>query len=292
MREALGNEIMREYWDSVAKSLAPHPKYSRFGLIVAPYWKLERRLIAELSLSYLLPISRSERLLLLKSDLWNEGIDNSSGHICDFVEKAKRTVKTIGMDISPVVCNSAKRRMYNEELMVVCADVKALPFRSETIDIILDVSTLDHIPPTHIAWIIDEYVRTLKEGGILTLIFDSAIFWWLRYLQKIFNRLRCKEGKGFMFSWRLSPDWIKSILGESGFTILNEYPLGILSLSPFFLKASQSNLPWRVVPRLLYGLIKNVKFTKASKYLFPFSSQYLFVARKQRAYREGPDQEM
>lgn len=292
MREAATTEIMREYWDSVAKRLTPPPRYSRFGLIVARYWKLERRLITELSLSYLRPTSRRERLLLLKSDLWNEGVDNSSGHICDFLGEGRRTVEIVGIDVSPLICNSAKEKMGNEELMVACADVRKLPFRGETFDAILDVSTLDHIPPTHIGAVINEYEGALKEGGILTLIFDLKTFWWHRYLQRIFNRLRCKETKRFKFSWRLSPDWIKGKLGESGFTILNELPLGILSLSPFFLKTLQRNLAGGVVPKFLNNSVRSVKLTKASKYLFPLSSQYLFVARKKGVWGEGSNQEI
>jgi len=275
---------MRDYWDSVAKSLPNPPKCSTFGLIVAPYWKLERRLAAELSLSYLLPASGSKRLLLLKSDLWNEGVDNTGGDIFDFLGGGRRTAEIVGVDVSPVICHSAKRRMGKEELRVACADVRKLPFASEIFDIILDVSTLDHIPPAHIASVVNEYERVLKESGILCLIFDSVTSGWLQYLRRIFNRFRYHQTKRFKFGWRLSPDWIKGRLGESGFTILSEFRLGILSLSPIFLKAAQSNLTGKAVPRLLYSPIRSAKLAKALRSFPPLSTQYLFVARKQGAY--------
>ncbi len=271
---------MSEYWDNEANFHGQLHQYSRFGLIAAPYWRMERRLIAKLSLSHLLPTLNNRRLRLLKSDLWNEGVDNKSGDIYDFLGEEKEAVEIVGIDISQVICNSTKNMMYKEEIMIACADMRKLPFRSETFDAIFDVSALDHIHPTQIASVINEYKRTLKDGGILTLIFDSETFWWLRYARKIFNRLRYKHTSSFTLWWCLSPEWIIGKLGESGFTILNEFPLGILSLSPLYLKTWQSKLVRKVVPELLRGLIGSMKFARALKYLFPLSSQHLIVVKK------------
>lgn len=244
----------------------------------------------DLSLSYLLLASTNGRLLLLKSDLWDEGVSSASGHIYDLLRERKKTTEIVGIDVSPVICNFAKMRMCNEEPMVACADVRKLPFGSETFDVILDASTLDHIPPTDIPSVMNEYERILKEGGILTISFDSITFWLC--LRKIYNKLLCREIKTFKFWWRLPPNWIKDKLGECGFTILSEFPLGIFSLSLFFLKTSQSNLVRRVVPKLLRHSLRSMKFTKASRYLFPFSRQYFFIAWKQRPCREDSGSEI
>ena len=262
-------ETMREYWDGLAKSYTVPPEASLAGRISASYDKLERRLIIDFSLSYLLPASNS-----------------ILGHIYDLLGEWARTVEIVGIDVSPAICNSAKKKMSNEELMVACADVRKLSFKDETFNIILDLSTLDHIYPAHITSVIREYERAIKEDGIIILVFDWPTFW--PYLVKIFNKIRFKENNTFKLLWRLYPVWIEGKLSESGFTILNEFPLGIFSLSLFFLKTSQSNLVGRVVRPLLYGLIRNAKRTKALRHLFPFSRQYLFIARKQRTYEESP----
>jgi len=272
--------MMREYWDSVANSFSQPPKYSRFGFIVAPYWKLERKLALKMALSYLRPASRNGKLLLLKSDLWNEGIDHISGDIFDFLGKRESTVEVVGIDVSQVICDSARRRKHNGELMIACADVGKLPFGDEVFDIIFDVSALDHIPPSHIPSVINELHRALKVGGILALIFDSVTFWWCNPLRKAFNRLRYKETSEFKFWWRLSPEWIEGKLRANGFAILNGIPLGILSLSPLFLHVWQSSPVEKVAAKPSCDSTKSVTFSKALRYLLPFSSQYLYVSRK------------
>jgi len=273
-------EIMYEYWNKMIEDKSSVPEYSRFGRIVSPYWKLERRLVVELSLSYLQSTSRNRKLLILKSDLWNEGIDSSSGDIHDFLGEWDGTVDTVGIDVSPVICSFAIKKMRNEELTIVCADVRQLPFREETFDAIFDVSTIDHIPPNHVSSVLKEYQRTLIKGGILTLIFDSTTFWWCRYLRKIFNRVRCERAVNFKLWWQYPPEWIKDQLDDCDFTILGSLRLGILSLSPLFLMIRQSVLARGIVSRLLYGSARNVKCIRASQYLLPLSSQHLFILRK------------
>ncbi|HEY49185.1 MAG TPA: methyltransferase domain-containing protein [Dehalococcoidia bacterium] len=287
MREAQGSELMREYWDSVAISLPQKPKYSRFGRMVAPYWRLERRLVVESSLTPLIPASGEEKVLLLKTDLWNEGIDDSAGDIHDFLGDIRRFAEVVGIDVSPIICRSAGSRARDEELKVACADVRRLPFRSGTFDAVLDVSTLDHIPPDNIALVIGEYKRVLREGGTLTLIFDSDTFWWVSYLRNIFNRLRCQGVGEFQFWCKLSPYWVRRKLSEHGFTIRNEFPLGILSLSPLYLIASRSNLVGKLIRSPLCSSVKGAKFTKLSRYLFPLASQYMLVAKKREGGLKG-----
>jgi len=282
MRENVGSTELREYWDDVAIHLMPF-RYSRFGIFLAPYWKLERRLITGLLLSCLSPGREGERRRLLKTDLWNEGVDSSLGQIYEFVGDKKIPLEVFGIDISPVICQSSKIRMRGEGLAVTCSDVRNLPFKDGTFDAILDVSTLDHIPPVDIASVIGEYSRVLKKDGILILVFDAETFRWLRHLRETFNRLRCKGNSSYRFWWRLSPARVKRQLFEAGFTVLNELPLGILSLSPLFLKVLQTGFASRLVPRLLHSLGRILNFTRTSRYLFPFSSQYVFVTRKQAA---------
>ena len=271
---------MREYWDGVAAALPQSPRHSRFGLLVSPYWRLERRLAAKLALSYIIPATGDDKLLLLKTDLWNEGIDDTTGDLFYLLEDAKKYTGLIGIDVSPVICHAVRGRISDEELNVACADVRSLPFGDGSFDALLDVSTLDHIPPYNLASVIGEYKRVTKNGGVLALIFDSETFWWVSILRNVFNRLRYHHTGGSEYWWKLSPVRVKYLLVESGFEVLNELPLGIMSMSPFYLKSATGNIARRCIPTNVRDSMRSFKFTKASRYLLPFASQYLFIAQK------------
>ncbi len=275
------SKALQEYWNDVAKNFVVG-RYSWFGLFLAPYWKLERRLVMELLLCFLPPVPEDRKWLLLKTDLWNEGIDDLAWQIYELLGDNKVSFEVVGIDISPITCRLAETRMHTERLMVVCTDVRELPFRDNTYDAILDASTLDHIPPDDVANVISEYERILKGGGTLVLIFDSVTFRWVRYLRKIFNRFRRKEDNGYRFWWQLSPISIKAKLSAAGFTVLDELPLGILTVSPLFLKILYGSYKVRFARRFLQTMGRIIHFTSTSKYLFPLSSQYLIFTRKQR----------
>lgn len=272
---------VREYWDSVARSLPQAPEYSKFGLLVAPYWGLERRLAIELALSYLTTQAGNNNLLMLKTDLWNEGIDSKSGDIFNLLGKMEARTEIVGIDVSQVICNSATKGAGNRELEVACADVRTLPFKDESVAAILDLSTLDHIPTENLSSVVEEYRRILKERGVLILIFDRETFRWVSHLRNIFNRLRGQGSGGYEFWWRLLPGKIKEVLRERRFEILNEFPLGILSTSPIYLRFSRSGIVKKYLSGSFCDLTRIDKFPGVSKYILPLASQYLFIARKQ-----------
>ena len=74
------SKVLLEYWDDIAKKTV-ESRYSRFGLLLAPYWRLERQLIMKLLLFFLPPLPDDGERILLKTDLWEEGIDSSSWQI-------------------------------------------------------------------------------------------------------------------------------------------------------------------------------------------------------------------
>jgi len=275
------SKALQEYWEDVAKN-SVDARYSWFGLFLAPYWKLQLRLVMELLLRFLPPVPEDRKWLLLKTDLWDEGIDSSSWQIYELLGDNKVSFEVVGIDISPITCRLAETRMHTERLMIACTDARKLPFRDNTYDAILDASTLDHIPPDDVANVISEYERILKGGGTLVLIFDSVTFRWVRYLRKIFNRLRSKEDTGYGFWWQLSPVSIKAKLSAAGFAVLDELPLGILTVSPLFLKTLYGSHKVRFAHRFLQTMGTVIRFTSISKYLFPLSTQYLIFSRKLR----------
>lgn len=49
-------------------------------------------------------------------------------------------------------------------------DIRCMPFESEIYDLILDCSTLDHIPMSDVSAALSEYARVLKPGGLVLLM--------------------------------------------------------------------------------------------------------------------------
>jgi SAM-dependent methyltransferase len=239
----------------------------------------------------LYPYSSGEKSLLLKSDLWNEGVDGSSGNIYDFLGESIRQVKIVGIDISSFVCTSASWKTCHDESMFACGNVELLPFKSDAFNTIFDLSTLDHVSPTLVETVITEYERVLKEGGILAIVFDVENLKGVRHLQKIFNGLRYKDIHTFDYSWRFYPEWIEAKLTGTGFTILHGMPVGILSLSPLFLKAAHISRRSNTVRKLLYILMKNINLVRASRIILPLATQYLFVAMKKGVYSQSRDKQ-
>jgi hypothetical protein len=53
---------------------------------------------------------------------------------------------------------------------VVQADITALPFRAGALDVVIDLSTLDHLPETEVARAVGEYRRLLRDRSVLLIV--------------------------------------------------------------------------------------------------------------------------
>jgi hypothetical protein len=102
---------------------------------------------------------------VLKTDCYNElvGTPKKGGIVgnldCDDVrilefdeEKIKQTKKIL------------------PKLYIRQGDIRKIPYNNCTLDVVLDLSTLDHIPPEDVAKAIREYHRILKDKGKLFLV--------------------------------------------------------------------------------------------------------------------------
>ena len=81
------------------------------------------------------------------------------------------------------------RKRLSDRVMVVCASITHLPFRFQGFDLITDVSTIDHIPPTYAQNTLTQYRKMLSTGGILIIIFDSK----LNIFSEIYHRLSLRK---------------------------------------------------------------------------------------------------
>lgn len=126
--------------------------------------------------------------LLLKTDMFDESLTPGLHPLL-----SKYAAEFIGIDLSVVTIQSAQANC--DQLQAFTADVRHLPFPSETFDIIVSNSTLDHFNTTEdIILGLKELNRVLKENGQLLITLDNYTNPYI-YLRnnlpfKLLNRLR------------------------------------------------------------------------------------------------------
>jgi SAM-dependent methyltransferase len=122
---------------------------------------------------------------LLKTDLFEEGFGEDA--LLGALGEAHPVV--VGMDISRVVVAAARTRI--PAAGYVATDVAALPFRAGSFDLIVSISTLDHLPPALLPRALGELCRALTPGGCLVLTLDSRHNPW----HVLSNALRRRLGR-------------------------------------------------------------------------------------------------
>lgn len=151
----------------------------------------------------------NEHSRVLKIDLWNEGVETSR----DILGNLKY-VETFGFDLSKNICNLAKKRLQNAG--VVQATCQSIPYASNCFDLVLDLSTIDHIPFHKTPQVFDEYYRVLKPGGML-----AVAFWQSNVATKYL--LEVNPGQLYFDSRKVA-----GLLQKAGFEIVTSYNVGAL----------------------------------------------------------------
>jgi len=107
--------------------------------------------------------------LLLKTDMFDEAF--GTGLISALHAKSRRI---IGIDIAHGIVNAACSR--NSGIGGINADVRLMPFRPGTFDIVLSISSLDHFRTRQeIISALEETRRILKPGGTLVITMDNPM---------------------------------------------------------------------------------------------------------------------
>jgi SAM-dependent methyltransferase len=104
---------------------------------------------------------------VLKTDLFEEGFGEDA--LLDRLVASYPVA--VGIDVSGVVIVEARKRMPDARCVV--SDVGALPFQPGSFDLIVSISTLDHLPPPLLAGALADLCRVLRPGGCLILTLDS-----------------------------------------------------------------------------------------------------------------------
>jgi len=159
-------EHHKNYWDGVARRtpvgqdyddlLAQHYKQSHLDLILG--W-----------------IDFSNKQTVLKTDLFAEARCPTRSFSWEIL---KLNDEFIGIDISSEISQEAKKTAamfsLNQFSHWATCDVRSLPFRENSFDVIISDSTLDHYnQSSDIMVALKELFRTLKPGGTLCITMDN-----------------------------------------------------------------------------------------------------------------------
>jgi ubiquinone/menaquinone biosynthesis C-methylase UbiE len=153
------------YWGQVANKMANGQKFDEF--LAEEYRRNHLKLLTRWT-----DVTTSQRIL--KTDLFAEALCPSRAFLCDIL-KINRNL--IGIDISAEITSQAKARRAqcttNSAEYINC-DVRHLPFVSNSFDLIISDSTLDHFRhENEIVTALSELSRILKPGGTLVITMDN-----------------------------------------------------------------------------------------------------------------------
>ncbi len=237
-------------WDEIAQEFlaSGHGKKKDY------YLKKAYETATKLGIKYV----DSEKIALLKADLWNEGV-GCRNLLAQF--EGNKNFSLFGIDLSLTVCSSAKSRSKNSH--IAQADIRNLPFAKNSFDILLDISTLDHVPWLQAKKALKEYARVLKSNGVLVLV-----FWYNCFAVK-----HVRHDKENEFQYYFSLKEAKSELKQN-FDVLEEYCIHCLSTVPKRLSPKK----W---PNWFLDLLLKLEYSWLSRFLLKeFSGLYVVIARK------------
>jgi SAM-dependent methyltransferase len=221
-------------------------------------------------------------LRILKSDLWNEGVDGSRGNLREFTSDLRPRFETYGVDISREVCRLAGKNRATDN--IVCCDLKYLPFRPESMDIVVDISTIDHVEPKSVYGVITEYSSVLAKGGVLLIVFDPRTI--MTKIRRALARVIAPDLAQLLYPpyhWLIDPHRLRAIL-KGYCSILSEHSILIISqVVPQMMLTDVASWPiWIRLPSLRFmyvvlQILRSLELSKWSKYLGMLGYQYAFL---------------
>jgi SAM-dependent methyltransferase len=206
---------------------------------------------------------------ILKTDLWNEGIEDGRS-LVGYAKTEGNASGPVCIDVSRYVCESANR-LNNSDFEPVQATLLAAPFRG-AFDLILDVSTVDHMPKNlRTIWVASE-ASVLKTGGVLLISFDCRLNLFNELYHRLFTRKAYPE-------WTLVPSEVRAQLTALGFSMIREHAIFIAG---FFWGTHRPFFPLAGVLRdkRIFKLLKDTELSTRSRWLSFVAPQYVIVARK------------
>ena len=191
------------YWDAVARGRDESP---------APLWRTHADLATRALLERWLPAGRVARLL--KTDLYDETC--SEGLVPHLAARADAVV---GVDVSPVIAATAAARS-GVRAVAVAGDVRRLPFRSGSFDVVVSNSTLDHFADhAQIAAALAELRRVLTADGLLVVTLDNPGHPLVRVRNGLAPLMRRAGIVPYAVGATHGRDGLRRALEDGGFTV-------------------------------------------------------------------------
>jgi SAM-dependent methyltransferase len=185
------------HYENPAKTYSPWKRTLK-GIVVRG---LYRKLV-----EYAVFSSNEGRKLILKTDLWVEALGLSE------FKGIRGNYDLVGVELSKGICEGSKAVMSGRS--IVCASIRYLPFRSGAFTTLVDISTLDHVSYEEARYVVAEYSRVLKEGGVLLLCIDSILsFPWEMYRKLVLK----------FTAWSWLPRYVRQMVSNHDFEIINRF---------------------------------------------------------------------
>lgn len=106
--------------------------------------------------------------VVLKTDLYNEA--NSTPMLGGVIKNLRGCKTIIGVEYQKHVVDKAITILGNDHNNLFEGDIRRLPFNKNTFDVVLDLSTLDHIMPSEVDIVLSGYSKILKDNGMFFLV--------------------------------------------------------------------------------------------------------------------------
>ncbi|MDP3973580.1 MAG: methyltransferase domain-containing protein [Candidatus Daviesbacteria bacterium] len=222
------NKDLDKRWDAVVKN-SPHKELKKATLTDLYFVKIITKHLRKW-------VPNEKGLKVLKLDLYNEATMTAT--LADWF--IQRKYEYFGVDLSKEVVKLA-RRNFSKKLNVKnfkVGDIRKLPFKSNTFDIVFSFGTIEHIRENQQA--VNEAFRVLKPGGIFITGVNNKLDMWGSYFvneltNKLFKHITSYEPSYFPWEQR---KWLK----QAGFT--NIKTTGMI-LFPHILRYTDLFIEWK-----------------------------------------------
>jgi len=153
--------------------------------------------------------AKTESGTILKTDLWNEIVDKNK----DFTEDMNNTFSPESIIYVEKNEEFCKKFLCDKNCEVVNSSISDIPLNSESIDLILDISTSDHLEEEDFKRAISEYSRILKLNKHMIVLHNSYNYIPFYFVRKYLKKFDIYPRKA---------ESIEEILIENKFDILDK----------------------------------------------------------------------